>query len=96
MKDVQAILFLIFVTNIVESNFRKMTPGWRQIVARVGVSLPASIITLLLVYRAIVSNVFEPRWVQKAYQLKTSWLEWVAGATVPNVKTGHMCRKFMG
>jgi cytochrome P450 len=96
MKDAQAILFLIFVTNIVESNFRKMAPGWRQILTRVGVSLPASIITLLLVYRAVVSNVFEPRWVQKAYQMKTSWLEWVAGATVPNVKTGHMCRKFMG
>ncbi len=73
-----------------------MAPGWRQIAARVGVSLPASTITLLLVYRAVVSNVFEPRWVQKAYQLKVSWLEWVAGATVPNVKTGHMCRKFMG
>ena len=59
------------------------------------VVLPACAFNLMLLWSCF-SHSREPSWVRNATSISKFWSEITSGSTVAAVKTGHLCRKYMG
>ena len=59
------------------------------------VVLPACAFNLMLLWSCF-SHAREPSWVRNATSISKFWSEITSGSTVAAVKTGHLCRKYMG
>jgi len=59
------------------------------------VVLPACVFNMLILW-SCVTHAREPSWVRNATAISKFWGEVTGGSTVSAVKTGHLCRKYMG
>ena len=59
------------------------------------VVVPACMVNLLLLWSCI-NHAREPSWVRNATEISKFWTELMGGSTVGEVRSGHLCRKYMG